>query len=58
MQMCFFSIYSEKLDILLKYCKSSIEPPKGLFLSIRFFFGGEGGLKEKVGGGKDNLICG
>ena len=52
--MCFFSIYSEKLDILLKYCKSSIEPPKGLFLSIRFF----GGVKREGGGGEGNLICG
>ena len=33
---CFFSVYSEKLDILLKYCESFIKPPKGLFLSIRF----------------------
>ena len=39
---CFFSIYSEKQDILLiiNYCESSIKPPKGLFLSVRF--GGEG----------------
>ena len=50
----FFSIYSEKLDILLKHCKSSIKPPKGLFLSIRFY----GGLIEKVGGRGANLICG
>ena len=42
---CFFSIYSEKLDILLiiNYCKYSIKPPKGLFLSIRFRGGGRGG---------------
>ena len=42
---CFFSIYSEKLDILLiiNYCKYSIKPPKGLFLSIRFRGRGRGG---------------
>ena len=37
MQICLFSIYSEKLDIFFKYGKSSIKPPKGLFLSIRFY---------------------
>ena len=52
---CFFSIYSEKLDILLiiNYCKYSIKPPKGLFLSIRFR-GGGGGVIEKRG--KFNLV--
>ena len=51
---CFFSIYSEKLDILLimNYCKYSIKPPKGLFLSIRFR--GGGGVIEKRG--KFNLV--
>ena len=47
MQICFFSIYSEKLDMLLKYRKSSIKPPKGLFLSIKFY----GGFNREVGGG-------
>ena len=54
---CFFSIYSEKLDILLiiNYCKYSIKPPKGLFLSIRFRGGGRGGgVIEKRG--KFNLV--
>ena len=44
---CLFSIYSEKLDILFKYGKSSIKPPKGLFLSIRFY----GGFNREGGGG-------
>ena len=46
---CFFSIDSEKLDILLiiNYCKYSIKPPKGLFLSIRFRGAGGGGVIEK-----------
>ena len=46
---CFISIYSEKLDILLiiNYCKYSIKPPKGLFLSIRFRGGGRGGNREE-----------
>ena len=50
-------MYSEKLDILFKYGKSSIKPPKGLFLSIRFYggFNREGG---GGGGGGANLICG
>ena len=52
MQICFFSIYSEKLDMLLKYRKSSIKPPKGLFLSIRFY----GGFNREVGGGGGALI--
>ena len=54
---CFFSIYSEKLDILLiiNYCKYSIKPPKGLFLSIRFRGRGRGGgVIEKRG--KFNLV--
>ena len=53
---CFFSIYSEKLDILLiiNYCKYSIKP-KGLFLSIRFRGRGRGGgVIEKRG--KFNLV--
>ena len=42
--------------MLLKYRKSSIKPPKGLFLSIRFY----GGFNREVGGGGwgTNLICG
>ena len=46
---CFVSIYSEKLDILLiiNYCKYSIKPPKGLFLSIRFRGRGGGGNREE-----------
>ena len=51
---CLFSIYSEKLDILFKYGKSSIKPPKGLFLSVRFY----GGFNREGGGGEANLICG
>ena len=53
---CFVSIYSEKLDILLiiNYCKYSIKPPKGLFLSISFRGGGGGGVIEKRG--KFNLV--
>ena len=53
---CFFSIDSEKLDILLiiKYCKYSMKPPKGLFLSIRFRGGGRGGVIEKRA--KFNLV--
>ena len=46
-------MYCEKLDILLNYRKSSIKPPKGLFLLIRFY---EGFNRE--GGGGANLICG
>ena len=42
-----YIIYSEKLDILFKYGKSSIKPPKGLFLSIRFY----GGFNREGGGG-------
>ena len=38
--MFLLNIFWKTLDILLKYGKSSIKPPKGLFLSIRF--GGEG----------------
>ena len=30
------SRYIVKNYILLKYCESSIKPPKGLFLSVRF----------------------
>ena len=52
---CFFSIDSEKLDILLiiNYCKYSMKPPKGFFLSIRFR-GRGGGVIEKRG--KFNLV--
>ena len=46
-------MYCEKLDILLNYRKSSIKPPKGLFLLIKFY---EGFNRE--GGGGANLICG
>ena len=46
---CFFSIYSEKLDILLiiNYCESSNKPPESLFLSIRFY----GGFNREGWGG-------
>ena len=46
---CFFSIDSEKLDILLiiNYCKYSMKPPNGLFLSIRLRGGGGGGNREE-----------
>ena len=52
---CFFSIYSEKLDILLiiNYCKDSIKPSKGLFLSIRFRGRGRGVIEKR---GKFNLV--
>ena len=47
-----YIIHSEKLDILFKYGKSSIKPPKGLFLSIRFY----GGFNREGGGGGGGLI--